>query len=116
MAACPPGVLARTVGPTGPFTAGWVRFTLQPCPGAPADAPAAELEADGADRVLLVSPGRPGGATAALLTATDRPVAGGPQRFALAARSARAREVVLAPWPSAGPPPRLSGLRLLAAP
>ncbi len=86
---------------------------MAPCPGTPADAPASRLEVVGADHRLAFSPGRSGGATVALLTGTDAPTDGAPQVFVLPPGSARAREVVLAPWTSAGAPPRLASVRLL---
>ncbi len=96
------------------FTRGWVRLTLRPCPHDPAYARAARLEVRGADRVLILSPGRRGGATAGLLSGTEAPARGDAQTFALPSGSERAREVVLAPWASASEPPRLSAVQLLA--
>ena len=104
-------MVAQTRATPIAFSAGWTRLTLTAC--ARTDT-AARLEVEGADHVLSYAPGRPGGVTAAVLTATLPAARAQSQAFATPAGSARAREVVLAPWPFHSPSPRLRRIRLLA--
>ncbi len=107
-------MIARTSSPQR-FTAGWVRLPLRPCSEAAAKADAGRLEVE-ADRVLVFSPGRAGGATVGLLSGTEEPARGAVQAFAIAPSSGGAREIVLAPWPLASAPPGVAIVRLVGRP
>lgn len=110
--ACPQGVVAQTRAAPLFFSRGWTRLVLAACLRTQA---AGRLEVEGADHLIAYTPGRPGGVTAAVLTAGPEPSSAPLQVFLAPAASSRAREVVLAPWPFPSPSPRLRRIRLLAA-